>query len=164
LKQSICPLHDEQLLLELLALHGADCFRLGVASDFFSGYTETWPVLTSPGLLFEFARQTAQVSKGDVPGTVVSFQFEAMAFSGAKKQLDLIMHAFEAHILFDPTAKGVWLRLEAKHPQPSKVFTSFKSWKGSHSKVFIYPGLLLSCADTPDTQGFSVTLSKKDLG
>jgi len=94
LKQSICPLHDEQLLLELLALHGADCFRLGVASDFFSGYTETWPVLTSPGLLFEFARQTAQVSKGDVPGTVVSFQFEAMAFSGAKKQLDLIMHAF----------------------------------------------------------------------
>jgi hypothetical protein len=95
---------------------------------------------------------------------VVSFQFEAMAFSGAKKQLDLIMHAFEAHILFDPTAKGVWLRLEAKHPQPSKVFTSFKSWKGSHSKVFIYPGLLLSCADTPDTQGFSVTLSKKDLG
>lgn len=102
--------------------------------------------------------------EGDVPGTVVSFQFEAMAFSGAKKQLDLIMHAFEAHILFDPTAKGVWLRLEAKHPQPSKVFTSCKSWEGSHSKVFIYPGLLLSCADTPDTQGFSVMLSKKDLG
>jgi hypothetical protein len=102
--------------------------------------------------------------EGDVPGTVVSFQFEAMAFSGAKKQLDLIMHAFEAHILFDPTAKGVWLRLEAKHPQPSKVFTSCKSWEGSHSKVFIYPGLLLSCVDTPDTQGFSVMLSKKDLG
>ena len=45
MKQSICPLHDEQLLLELLALHGADCFRLGVASDYFSGYTEHDPVL-----------------------------------------------------------------------------------------------------------------------
>jgi hypothetical protein len=32
------------------------------------------------------------------------------------------------------------------------------------SKVYIYLGLLLSCADTPDTQGFAVMLSKKDLG
>jgi hypothetical protein len=104
------------------------------------------------------------VLEGDVPGTVVCFQFEAMSFSVAKQQLDRIMHAFEAHILFDPTAVGVWLRLEAKHPQPSKVFTSCKSWEGSHSKVYIYPGLLLSCADTPDTQGFAVMLSKKDLG
>jgi hypothetical protein len=102
--------------------------------------------------------------EGDVPGTVVCLQFEAVSFSNARQQLDRIMHAFEAHILFDPTAVGVWVRLEAKHPQPSKVFTSCKSWEGSHSKVFIYPGLLLSCADTPDTQGFAVMLSKKDLG
>ena len=101
--------------------------------------------------------------QGDVPGTLVSFQFEPMSLADSKHQLDLIMHAFQSHILFDDIAEGVDVEM-AKGPQPSKVFTKLKNCEDIHSQVFIFPGLLLSTPDTPDKHGFSIMLSKKDLG
>ena len=47
------------------------------------------------------------------------------------------MHAFEAHILFDPTAVGVWLCLEAKHPQPSKVLPAVMLSKKDLASSFV---------------------------
>jgi hypothetical protein len=86
-----------------------------------------------------------------------------MSLTDCKCQLDLIMNACQSHIIFDDVAEGVNVEM-AKGPQPSKVFTRLKNGEDIHSQVFIFPGLLLSTPDTPDKHGFSVMLSKKDLG
>jgi hypothetical protein len=103
------------------------------------------------------------VFKGNVPGTVVSFQFQPMSLTDSKKQLGHIMEALKTHVLFDSTAAGLDVNVVVpKGLQPSTVFTHCK--QDPHSEVFIYPGLLLSTPETPDSAGFAVMLSKHDLG
>ncbi len=98
-----------------------------------------------------------------VPGTVVCLQFEPSSLKEARTQLGRIMDAVKTHILFDATSLGHDVNVVVpKGLQPSTVFTSVCG-QDPHSKVFIYPGLLLATPDTPDTEGFAVMLSKHDL-
>jgi hypothetical protein len=94
------------------------------------------------------------VFQSKVPGTVVSFQFQPMSLMDSKRQLGLIMEALKTHALFDSTAAGLDVNVVVpKGMQPSTVFTRCE--QDPHSKVFIYPGLLLSTPETPDSAKLS---------
>jgi len=101
--------------------------------------------------------------QGQIPGTLVCLQFQSMSLKDARTQLTLAMDAVRMHALFDASAVGLDVNvILPKGLQPSTVFTRCN--QDPHSKVFIYPGLLLSTPQTPDTEGFAVMLSKHDLG
>jgi hypothetical protein len=101
--------------------------------------------------------------QGHVPGTVVCIQFQSSSLKDAKIQLEHIMDALKQHVLFDANSVGLDVNVVLpKGSQPSTVFTRCN--QDLQSKVFMYPGLLLSTPETPDTDGFAVMLTKRDLG